>query len=88
MGRQTSRACFDAGAVGRVVAAAGLAALHAHAQMYPARADLQALLAADNRVGETPAFYPMATMCQIDPNVLSWSPVACVVFFDARSGVK
>src|SRR4051794_14403552 len=25
-------------------------------------------------------FYPVATMCQIDPNVLIWSPVAFVVF--------
>ena len=38
--------------------------------------------------GLSRAFYPMATMCQIDPNVLISSPVACVVFFDARSGVK
>jgi hypothetical protein len=35
-----------------------------------------------------PAFYPVATICQIDPNVLISSPVACVVFLDARSGVK
>jgi NAD(P)-dependent dehydrogenase (short-subunit alcohol dehydrogenase family) len=35
-----------------------------------------------------PAFYPAATICQIDPNVLISSPVACVVFLDARSGVK
>src|SRR5882762_10895043 len=33
------------------------------------------------------AFYPIAT-CQIDPNVLISSPVACDVFLDARSGVK
>ncbi len=35
-----------------------------------------------------PDFYPALTMCQIDPNVLSWSPVARVVFLDAKSGVK
>src|SRR5439155_22063604 len=38
--------------VGRGVAATDLAAAHAHAQLHPARADLQALLATDHRVGE------------------------------------
>src|SRR2546423_13712047 len=50
MGWETSRVlrCVT---VGRVVAAADLAVLHAHPQMHRERADLQALRTADERVG-------------------------------------
>jgi hypothetical protein len=34
------------------------------------------------------AYYPAPTTCQIEPNVLIASPVACVVSLDFRSGVK